>query len=371
MADRYDEALARAAAMIELAADKEEARRYAGTISPELANSEDELMIKALGEGIRDVVKDFGWSDFGGIPIEDVLEWIEKQGEQKPVDKIEPKFHEGEWIVDNEDGSFLQVVKVRGVTYRIDSQEGEEFDILIDVAKNNYHKFCIKDAKLGDVLRVNDLTFIFRELTDDNCQHKDAVVAYCSYVDNDDAFGVDGPDCITNLQSIHPASKEQRDTLFAKMKEAGYEWNAGKKELKKIEDEEYNGEDYGIDGLWHAMNILEKTLGKVSGYQTDDGFLSHQCAITAVKKLYGQKSIEWSEEDDIMVRDILGWLSAKSRPEYNQRRVDWLESLKPQTPWKPTASQMSQLKWIAHQNADNMIGKELMTLYQDLQKLIE
>lgn len=86
MADRYDEALARAAAMIELAADKEEARRYAGIIFPELANSEDELMIKALGEGIRDVVKDFGWSDFGGIPIEDVLEWIEKQGES--IDKI-------------------------------------------------------------------------------------------------------------------------------------------------------------------------------------------------------------------------------------------------------------------------------------------
>ena len=32
-----------------------------------------------------------------------------------------------------------------------------------------------------------------------------------------------------------PATKEQRDLLFAKMKEAGYEWNGEKKELRKIE----------------------------------------------------------------------------------------------------------------------------------------
>ena len=38
-----------------------------------------------------------------------------------------------------------------------------------------------------------------------------------------------------NKNIIHPATKEQRELLFAKMKEAGYEWNAEKKEVKKIE----------------------------------------------------------------------------------------------------------------------------------------
>ena len=32
-----------------------------------------------------------------------------------------------------------------------------------------------------------------------------------------------------------PATKEQRDTLFAEMKEVGYEWDAEKKQLRKIE----------------------------------------------------------------------------------------------------------------------------------------
>lgn len=64
-------------------------------------------------------------------------------------------------------------------------------------------------------------------------------------------------------------------------------------EQKPVED--INGEDYGIDSLWHAHRILEKTLGKVEGYQSDDGILEHECAISAVKKLYEQKPA-WSEE---------------------------------------------------------------------------
>ena len=35
-------------------------------------------------------------------------------------------------------------------------------------------------------------------------------------------------------KEFHPATKEQRDFLFQKMHEAGYEWDADKKELKSI-----------------------------------------------------------------------------------------------------------------------------------------
>ena len=52
-----------------------------------------------------------------------------------------------------------------------------------------------------------------------------------------------------------------------------------KRELNKVDDENYDGDDYGIDGLFHTQRILEKTLGKVDGYQTDDGILSHKCVL--------------------------------------------------------------------------------------------
>ena len=89
----------------------------------------------------------------------------------------------------------------------------------------------------------------------------------------------------------YPATKEQCDTLMKAMADAGYTFDFEKKELKEIENEEYDGDDYGIDSLWHARRILKKTLGKVDGYQSDVGILDHKCAITAVDKLYKQKSL--------------------------------------------------------------------------------
>ena len=41
-------------------------------------------------------------------------------------------------------------------------------------------------------------------------------------------------DYIIVLDKYVPATKEQRDFLFRKMKEAGYEWDATKKQLKKL-----------------------------------------------------------------------------------------------------------------------------------------
>lgn len=65
------------------------------------------------------------------------------------------------------------------------------------------------------------------------------------------------------------------------------------------------GEDYGIDGLYATIDILQKTLGSVDGYQSDDGILEHKCAITAVKKLYEKKPTEWSEEDERLFQIVI------------------------------------------------------------------
>lgn len=52
-----------------------------------------------------------------------------------------------------------------------------------------------------------------------------------------------------------------------------------------------NGEDCDIDGLYHAIKILERTVGRVTGYQSDDGILSHKAAINAVKELYKKQGM--------------------------------------------------------------------------------
>lgn len=289
-----------------------------------------------------------------------VDECIYGDDKQKSADKVEPKFHEGDWITNG--ACIIQITSVDDRYYWHDNDcVGGD----IESMDKEYHLWSIDDAKDGDALRVNYLTFLFQEVTDNNCQHKNAAVAYCSYVDGDDSFGLSGPDCITNLESIHPATKEQRDLLFEKMHEARYEWDAEKKELEKIDNEEVNGEDYGIDGLWHAKNILEETLGKVDGYQTDDGILEHKCAIAAVNKLYKQKPAEWSEEDKNFMYDTLNNLT-ELKDRYGDgygnvgKCIDWLKSLKNRYSWKSSDEQMDALNEKMLKTDEEMLNEEMI-----------
>ena len=73
---------------------------------------------------------------------------------------------------------------------------------------------------------------------------------------------------------------------------------------------------------WHRED--EQNLNACLGYIPDE-FLRRW--LTDIIHIKYDKST-WSKEDDVMVHDILGWIPAKSRPEYNQRRADWLKSLK-------------------------------------------
>ena len=217
-----------------------------------------------------------------------------EQGKQKPADKVKPKFRVGDWVVYNRDDYSREVIQVYDIRDgRYYFNDNIHFSWSIKECDEKSHLWSIEDAKDGDILvSQHNQPFIY------NGNYNDYKVgAYCGIEYTGEQF-IDtyAEICWTDNKFIKPATKEQRGILFSKMHDSGYEWDSEKKELKKIEDEEYNGEDYGIDSLYHAQRILEKTLGKVEGYQTDDGILSHQCAITAVKKLYEQKPTEWSQE---------------------------------------------------------------------------
>lgn len=86
-----------------------------------------------------------------------------------------------------------------------------------------------------------------------------------------------------------------------------------------------NGEDYGIDGLYHALQILQATLGNVAGYQSDDGILEHKCAISVVKKLYEQ--ILWGEDDENTMNQIIGCLRGQIDSDL-PKMTNWIKSVK-------------------------------------------
>ena len=69
---------------------------------PELKESGDERIRKELIKNFKLLngkqCKGQKWGAHEELLIDDILAWLEKQGEQNPTDKAESKFHEGEWI---------------------------------------------------------------------------------------------------------------------------------------------------------------------------------------------------------------------------------------------------------------------------------
>ena len=115
------------------------------------------------------------------------------------------------------------------------------------------------------------------------------------------------------------------------------------------------GQDYGIDGLYAAIDILTKTLGEVDGYQTDDGILEHECAISAVKELSKQQKSFWSEEDKKMSRFIGNAITTNGASIYLKSKgiqvidahvwLNWLkERVQPQNTWRPSDEQIGALE---------------------------
>ena len=171
-----------------------------------------------------------------------VIAWLKKQGKQsdsnikdynsidphfaKHIDKVEPKFKVGDWCINDEDDTIFQITKVLTNLYYYRTNEGKEYSCTRDSIECDAHLWTIDDAKDGDVLCKDSTPFIFKCWAN-NC------IAYCGIT----SFGlfkvVEDDFSWCNGFNVTPATKEQRDTLFAKMKEAGYKWNEEKLKLEK------------------------------------------------------------------------------------------------------------------------------------------
>ncbi|MBO6272590.1 hypothetical protein J6O48_07400 [bacterium] len=159
-----------------------------------------------------------------------IKEGLEKQDKQKPTDNVKPKFHSGDWIVHNKADFFFKVISVSSNGYGVINRENHKKTISFD-NEDNYHLWTIKDTKDGDVLVNGSNIFIFHFLNDTR------LMGYC-HVNTDDGRFYDDigkNECFCLIDAVvYPATKEQCDMLFRKMKEAGYEWDSVNKDLKRI-----------------------------------------------------------------------------------------------------------------------------------------
>lgn len=166
--------------------------------------------------------------------IEECIIWLEKQAEQKPADKTEPKFKVGDWIICM--GFTAKILALQKHYYIGIDTNGNDFVVSYS-NECEIKKWSIEDASDGDVLVCeNGWTCIFKTLVND-----ETFSSYC-FMDATTWFCETGSDGHTLQEEfvkayggkLYPATKEQRKLFFQKMKEAGYTWNAKKKELKYV-----------------------------------------------------------------------------------------------------------------------------------------
>ena len=174
--------------------------------------------------------------------LNDIDEIIKKMSEQKPTDEVKPKFKVGDWCIDNEDGTIFQIVKVLDNTYTYKTNEGNEYSCTHYSLEIDAKLWTIQDAKDGDILVAEDWIVIFRP--NKYCVPINDPRFYCHYDIKSDTFKKDNEFISLAIGTQYtPATKEQRDLFFQKMKEAGYEWDFEVKELNKIEKKPFLGEE--------------------------------------------------------------------------------------------------------------------------------
>ena len=290
----------------------------ADVVFPELKESVDEKIRKALIQGFNECLDSSSYPKnaqkyWHGIAIEDILAWLEKQGgqetlcdkckkenayhscqditalgrcavehEQNPADKVKPKFHEGDWIVFNDDN--YKILDTKDI-YTLEMEDGDEICVEIATLDKRAHLWTIEDAKNGDVLysKKHNLIWIYK---DNKHYYASINLNYADVVSFDNEIVIPSNVC--------PANRVQKSILFQKMHKAGYDWDSEKKELKKSQ---------------------------------------RMISAEAKEALYGQKNA-WSEEDELNLKGIIDEIEANKSeaPEYDidtyDRYINWLKSLK-------------------------------------------
>lgn len=240
--------------------------------------------------------------------LEELLAFTkEKQDEQKPTNKVEPRFKVGDWVVFNNDhGSIYQVEKIENYEYTLRHILGGSMPLSFSHG-DMIRAWTIQDAKDGDVLYTtcnnkNKMIFIYHGIEFDST---------CCYFLHSITNNINKTfNSVCNVKAdIYPATKEQRDLLFQKMKEAGYEWDAEKKELRKID------------------NYCEEHC---KGFQeTGKCFADGECK---AKREVGQNPV-WSEEDENIIDELIQTISQYTVFAHRKPKeiIQWLKSLKPQS----------------------------------------
>ena len=216
-----------------------------------------------------------------------IREGLEKQAEGNPADMVEPKFHPGDWIVDDETpNDVFCVIEVLEEIYKVIDIDGNDYHIPHCKADKQFHLWTIQDAKDGDVLATKNSVFIFKYMDKSGLS---LCKSYCEVIGNSEL----GVGFNFSINGVYPATKEQRNFLFQKMKDAGYKFDFEKKELKTIEQNLVDN----VEPKFHNTSNLLYRVDSILFPQSKCYYLSHNGGIVLVSFNDEQNYHLWTIDD--------------------------------------------------------------------------
>ena len=265
-----------------------------------------------------------------------------KKMEQKSADKAEPKFKVGDILVSDEEDR-RHIYKVDAITnydtyLLLDLEDGYTRNEPTYTSDLAMYLWTIQDAKDGDVLAIDpwsdfpsSFVAIYKKQNEEDF---DTFDSYC-FVGFDGKFyeGEYGH----SSEDIHPATKEQRDLLFQKMKEEGYEWDAEKPDSLPKDN-------------WELVHEFVEKFGRIPKDEDELNVL--------VEYVFKRQKTAWSEEDEKMFRSLhnLIYVVRDCDCDSNEKKElsDWIESLKgrvqPQYEWSEEEIEKAAQEWDSKAN---------------------
>lgn len=167
-------------------------------------------------------------------------------------------FKEGDWIATNDnEWRHVELIKSlkNGMCLFADGNGMSQLAV-----EEDYHLWRIEDAQDGDVIATpNDNIFIFKRINSNG-----QIWDYCGiyngtfYPESGSPNGEITPECCKDYK---PATLEQCNLLWQKMREKGYKWNSRTKEVVKapfkLEGTLFSARDRGtIDEIIFALRTL-------------------------------------------------------------------------------------------------------------------
>jgi hypothetical protein len=250
---------------------------------------------------------------------EEGYEWDKEHKNSETENETVEKFIVGKWYLCIKDFFGKGVRFDKGIAYYC-AKEGClqcEYGCHIAIVKDLYDYFklwTIEDAKDGDVLvstwKGNQYIYIFKNI------EQDAIISYIYYCPKFDEVDIDAAINMDNIPTV-PATKEQQELLFSKIKDEGYEWDD---ENKKIEPK-----DVELDEWLSNLDKEIKDFVTTDEFDRDSATGGHYWAIAKHAFLLGakkmcQETIDWFEQK------CFSYASEEENPA--KKSIQWLKSLK-------------------------------------------